>query len=80
MKKIFDILTKEKYCDIIQVTNLWQHRIKLVRKMRSQIFRQVVQKFRRQADACQEISVQDDGKYASRLRTKPTGVLCAVLP
>ena len=29
---------------------------------------------------CQEISVQDDGKYASRLRAKLLGVLCAVLP
>ena len=59
---------------------LRQHRTELVRKMRSQIFRQIVQKFRRQAGACQEISVQDDGKSASRLRAKPLGVLCAVLP
>ena len=60
--------------------NLRRHRTELVRKMRSQIFRQIVQKFRRQAVACQEISVQYDGKYASRLRAKLLGVLCAVLP
>ncbi|WP_443717123.1 hypothetical protein, partial [Ruminococcus sp.] len=29
---------------------------------------------------CQEISVRYDGKSASRLREKPLGGLCAVLP
>ena len=45
---------------------LWSPLKTIVPQMRSQIFRQIVQKFRRQAGACQEISVQDDGKYASR--------------
>ena len=31
-------------------------------------------------DVCQGISVQDDGKYASRFSTKPSGGFCAVLP
>ena len=57
-----------------------QHRTKLVRKMRSRIFRQIAQKFRRHAAVCQGISVQYDGKSASRLRAKPSGGLCAVLP
>ena len=35
-------------------------------QMRSQIFRQIVQKFRRHNAVCQEIYVQDDGKSASR--------------
>ena len=48
--------------------------------MRSQIFCQIVQKFCRHTDVCQEISVLYDGKSASRLRAKPTGVPCAVLP
>ena len=38
----------------------------IVPQMRSQIFRQIVQKFRRHTTVCQEIYVQDDGKYASR--------------
>ena len=48
--------------------------------MRSQIFRQIVHKFRRHTDVCQGICVQDAGKYASRCATKPSGGLCAVLP
>ena len=59
---------------------LRQHRTKLVLNMRRQIFRQIVQKFRRHTDVCQEISVQDDGKYVSRFSAKPSGGLCAVLP
>jgi hypothetical protein len=43
-----------------------QHRTKIVRQMRRQIFCQIVQKSCRQAIACQRIFVQDDGKYASR--------------
>ena len=43
-------------------------------------FRHIVQKFRRQTDACQEILVQYDGKYASRCAAKASAALCAVLP
>ena len=57
-----------------------QHRTEIVRQMRSQIFRQIVQKRRRHTDVCQGVSVQDDGKSASRWRAKPSGGLCAVLP
>ena len=57
-----------------------QHRTEFVRKMRSRIFRQIAQKFRRHTVVCQEISVWYDGKSASRLRAKPSGGLCAVLP
>ena len=59
---------------------LRQHRTKLVRKVRSQIFRQIAQKFRRHTAVWQGISGQYDGKSARRLRTKPSGGLCAVLP
>ncbi len=41
--------------------------------MRCQIFRQIVQKFRRHTDVCRGIFVQDDGKYASRCGAKPQG-------
>ena len=57
-----------------------QYRTEIVRQMRSQIFRQIVQKRRRNTVVFQGVSVQDDGKYASRWRTKPSGGLCAVLP
>ena len=46
---------------------LRQYRTKIVPQMRCQIFRQIVQKFRRHTDVCRGIFVQDDGKYASRL-------------
>ena len=46
--------------------HLRQHRTKIVPKMRRQIFCQIVQKFCRHTVVCQEISVQDHGKYASR--------------
>ena len=39
-----------------------QHRTKIVRQKRCQIFRQIVQKFCRHTIVCQEIYVQDDGK------------------
>ena len=48
-----------------------QYRTKIVPQMRCQIFRQIVQKFRRHTDVCRGISVQDDGKYASRLSDAP---------
>ena len=48
--------------------------------MRRQIFRQIVLKRRRNTSVFQEALVRYDGKSASRLRTKPTGVPCAVLP
>ncbi len=54
--------------------------IKLVRKMRSQIFWQIAQKFRRHAVAWQGISGQSAGKYASRLRAKPSGGLYSAFP
>ena len=57
-----------------------QHRTEIVVQMRSQIFRQIVHKFRRHTDVCQGIYVQDAGKYASRCAAKPSGGLCAVLP
>ena len=57
-----------------------QYRTEIVRQMRSQIFRQIVQKRRRNTVVFQEVSVQDDGKYESRWRAKPSGGLCAVLP
>ncbi len=45
--------------------------------MRCQIFRQIVQKFRRNTDVCRGIFVQDDGKYASRCgATYVEGFLC----
>jgi len=46
-----------------------------VRRLRRQIFRQVAQKSRRQADACQGFFEQDDGKYASKMRAKPSGTI-----
>ena len=39
-----------------------QHRTEIVVQMRSQIFRQIVHKFRRHTDVCQGICVQDAGK------------------
>lgn len=45
-----------------------------------QIFRQIVLKRRRNTRVFQGVLVRYGGKSASRLRTKPTGVPCAVLP
>ena len=59
---------------------LRQYRIIIVVRLRSQIFRQVVQKFRRHTNVCQEISVQDDGKDAKGRAAKAPAVNCAVLP
>ena len=59
---------------------LRQHRIIIVVRLRSQIFRQIVQIERRRADARQAKFVQDDGKYASKRMTKALAVNCAVLP
>ena len=72
--RLFDFLVmmRERY--------LRQYRTKIVPQMRCQIFRQIVQKFRRHTDVCRGIFVQDDGKYASRCGAKPQGGLCAVLP
>ena len=64
----------------ITLIALRQYRTKIVLKMRREIFRQIVYKFRRHTDVCQGISVQDDGKYPSRFSTKTSGDLCAVLP
>ncbi|MGN0655472.1 MAG: hypothetical protein ACI4KR_01640 [Ruminiclostridium sp.] len=60
--------------------DLRQYRIIIVVRPRSQIFRQIVQKFRRHTNVCQEISVQDDGKDASKRAAKAPAVNCAVLP
>ena len=58
---------------------LRQHRTKLVRRLRRQIFRQIVQGRRRRADARQGELVQDDGKYASKMRAKREArALCGV--
>ncbi len=59
---------------------LRQHRTIIVERLRSQIFRQIVQIECRQADACQAKFVQDDGNYASKRRQSLKGVNCAVLP
>ena len=59
---------------------LRQHRIIIVVRLRSQIFRQIVQIERRWADAHQAKFVQDDGKYASKRAAKALDVNCAVLP
>ena len=56
------------------------YRIIIAVRLRSQIFRQIVQKFCRHTNVCQEISVQDDGKYASKRAAKTAAVNCAVLP
>ena len=70
----------------VTAQDFWEHRLsrqyrtKMVPQMRCQIFRQIVQKFRRHTDVCRGIFVQDDGKYASRCGAKPQGGLCAVLP
>jgi hypothetical protein len=53
---------------------LRQYRTKIVVQMRSQIFRQIVLKRRRQAGAFLGVLVQYDGKYASRCATKPKAV------
>ncbi|MBP3243175.1 MAG: hypothetical protein J6L99_04900, partial [Ruminococcus sp.] len=48
-----------------KVEILRQHRTEIAVQIRSQIFRQIVQKFCRHTDVCQKIYVQDAGKYAS---------------
>ena len=45
----------------MKICNSRQHRTKLVRKVRSQIFRQIAQKFRRHTAVWQGISGQYDG-------------------
>ena len=50
-----------------------------MRRLRRQIFRQIVQGRRRRADARQGELVQDDGKYASKMRAKREArALCGV--
>ena len=49
---------------------LRQHRTEIVVQMRSQIFRQIVHKFRRHTDVCQGICVQDAGKYEGQMCRK----------
>ena len=69
--------------EIIQYTDiiiLRQYRIIIVVRLRSQIFRQVVQIERRRAVTRQVKFVQDDGKYASKRAAKAAAGNCAVLP
>ena len=61
-------------------SELRQYRIIIVVRLRSQIFRQIVQKRRRRADARQGVFVQDGGKSASKRAAKAAAVNCAVLP
>ena len=59
--------------------SLRQHRTEIVVQMRSQIFRQIVHKFRRHTDVCQEICVQDAGKYEGQMCHKAVRrSLCSV--
>ena len=62
------------------IFDLRQYRTTIVCELRSQIFRQIVLKRRRQAGAFLGVLVQYDGKYASKACTKPSGGSCAVLP
>ena len=59
---------------------LRQYRTKIVRILRSQIFCQIVQIYRRNTNVFQGKFGRYDGKDASKMRTKPIGGLCAVLP
>ena len=52
------------------MTILRQHRTKPLRRLRRQVFRQIVQARRRQADAHQGELVQYDEKYAGKMRAK----------
>ena len=56
---------------IVKSVFLGQYRTEIVRILHRQIFRQIVQIERRRADARQAKFVQDDGKYASKMCTKP---------
>ena len=50
-----------------------------MRRLRRQVFRQIVQARRRRADARQGELVQYDGKYASKMRAKREArALCGV--
>ena len=51
---------------VISGGNFRQYRTKIVRQVRSQIFRQIVRKNRRHTNVCQGFSVQYNGKDASR--------------
>ena len=59
---------------------LRQYRIIIFVRLRRQIFRQIVQIERRQADACQAKFVQYGGKDASKRAEKALAGNCAVLP
>ena len=50
-----------------------------MRRLRRQVFRQIVQARRRWADACQGELVQYEGKYASKMRAKREArTLCGI--
>ena len=57
-----------------------QYRIIIAVQMRSQIFRQIVSKRRRNTFVFQGVLVQDDGKYVSICAAKAAAVNCAGLP
>ena len=79
--QIINFIADEKFFQSAMKKNFYrQHRTEIVVQMHSQIFRQIVHKFRRHTDVCQGICVQDAGKYTSRCATKPSGGLCAVVP
>jgi hypothetical protein len=68
-----------KEIDIAHI-DLRQHRTIIVVRLRSQIFRQIVQRGRRKAGALLGRIVQDDGKYASKRAAKALAANCAALP
>ena len=49
-------------------------------RLRRQIFRQIVQKPRRNPDGFQAVFVRYDGKYASKLRIKAYAVIYSEVP
>ena len=70
---------KEKFVGLSRGSHLRQHRTKLVRRLRRQVFRQIVQARRRRADARQGELVQYDGKYANKMCAKREArALCGV--
>ena len=58
---------------------LWQYCIILMRRLRSQKFRQMKQKAQAILCALTSVFVKYDGIYASKRRAKPQSVNCAVL-
>ena len=65
---------------LLRLFFLWQYRTILFVWLRREILRQFVRKCYRQARACQNIFVQDGGKYPSKRAEKAIAVNCTVLP